>query len=122
MAVEGTISKALKQPNFKIRRSGNSSSSLIGSSAWSEITCHKCGKKGHIQKYCRSKANGSSGNTPKNPINDLPEWATRKNVVSDIKDMTTATMNRNNKKYKWCTYFNNGQGAWGFHWKDGDAK
>ena len=28
-------------------------------------------------------------------------------------------MNRNNKKYKWCTSYNNGNGAWGFHWKDG---
>ena len=28
-------------------------------------------------------------------------------------------MNRNNNTYKWCNYFNNGQGAWGFHWKDG---
>ena len=28
-------------------------------------------------------------------------------------------MIRNNKKYKWCTSCNNGQSAWGFHWKDG---
>ena len=28
-------------------------------------------------------------------------------------------MTRNNKKYKWCTSCNNGQGTWGFHWKDG---
>ena len=28
-------------------------------------------------------------------------------------------MHHNNNKYKWCTYFNNGNGAWGFHWKDG---
>ena len=27
-------------------------------------------------------------------------------------------MTRNNKKYKWCNYFNNGQGAWVFHSKD----
>ena len=27
-------------------------------------------------------------------------------------------MTLNNKKYKWCTSYNNGQGAWGFHWKD----
>ena len=30
-------------------------------------------KKGHIQKNCKSKVNGSSGNTPKKSINDLPE-------------------------------------------------
>ena len=28
-------------------------------------------------------------------------------------------MTRNDKKYKWCIYCNNGQGAWGFHWKYG---
>ena len=28
-------------------------------------------------------------------------------------------MTRNNKKYKWWTSCNNGQGAWVFHWKDG---
>ena len=45
---------------------------------------------------------------------------TRKPVVSDTKYLTTATMTRNSKKYKWCISCNNGQGAWGFHWKDGD--
>ena len=44
---------------------------------------------------------------------------TRKPVVSDTKDLTTATMTRNYKKYKWCTSCNNGQSAWGFHRKDG---
>ena len=44
---------------------------------------------------------------------------TRKPVDSDTKDLITATMTRNNKKYKWCISCNNGQGAWGFHWKYG---
>ena len=44
---------------------------------------------------------------------------TRKPVVSDNKYLTTVTMNHNNKKYKWRISCNNGQGAWGFHWKDG---
>ena len=43
---------------------------------------------------------------------------TKKPVVSDTKDLKTANMKRNNKKYKWCTSSNNGNGAWGFHWKD----
>ena len=76
-------------------------------------------KKGHIQKDCRSKANGSSGNTLKKSINELPEWVTRKPVDSDTKDLTTATMTHNYNKYKWCTPCNNGKGEWGFHWKDG---
>ena len=44
---------------------------------------------------------------------------TKKPVVSDTKDLTTATITRNDKKYKWCTSCNNGQGEWGFHWKGG---
>ena len=119
MDIEQSINKALKQVDFKSRRSGNDSGSGRGSSARSDKTCHKSGKKGHIQKYCRSKGNGSSGNTPKESINELPEWVTRKPVDPDTKDLTTATMTCNGKKYKWCTSCNNGQGAWGFHWKDG---
>ena len=64
-----------------------------------------------------SKGNGSSGSTPKKSINELLKWVTRKPVDSDTKDMITATMTRNNKKYKWCISCNNGKGAWGFHWK-----
>ena len=52
-------------------------------------------------------------------MNELPEWVTTKPVDSDNQDLKTATMNRNDKKYKWCTSCNNGKGAWGFHWKDG---
>ena len=47
---------------------------------------------------------------------------TKKPIVSDTKDLTTATMTRNNNKYKWCTSWNNGNGAWGFQEKDGHEK
>ena len=86
-----------KQVDFKIRRSGNGNGSEIGSSAGSDIICHKCGKKGHIKKYWRSKGHVSSVNTPKNSINELPNWVTRKRVDSDTKDLITATMIRKNK-------------------------
>ena len=119
MAIEQLINKALKQVYFISLRSGNNSGSVRGSSARSDITCHKCGKKVNFQKDCMSTGNGSSGNTPKKSTNELPEWVTRTPVVSDTKDLKTATMTRNNKNYKWCTSCNNYQGAWGFHWKDG---
>ena len=115
VAIEHSIDKALTQNDFKRLRSGNGSGSGRWSSARSDITCHKCGKKGYIKKYCRSTVNGSSGNTPKNSTNELPEWVTRKPVVSDTKDLTKSTMTRNNKKYKWCISCNNGQCAWVFH-------
>ena len=115
MAIEQLINKDFKQVYFKIRRSGNGSGSERGSSARSDKTCNKCGKKGHTQKDCRSKENDYNSNTPKKSINELPEWVTRKPVDSDTKDLTTATMTRNNKKYKWCNSFNNGKGEWGFN-------
>ena len=101
------------------RMCGNSSGSGGGSSSRSDMTCHKCGKNIHLKKDCRSKVNGSGGNPPKNYTNELPVWVTKKPVVSYTKYLKTATMTCNNKKYKWCTSCNNGQGAWGFHWKDG---
>ena len=102
VAIEQSINKALKQVDFKSLRSGNGIGSGKGSFARSDGKCHKCGKKGHIQKDCRSKGNGYSGNTPKKSINELPEWVTRKPVDSDTKDLTTPTMTRNGKKYKRC--------------------
>ena len=102
VAIEQSINKALKQVDFKIRRSGNVSGSGRRSSARSDNgTCHKCGKKGHIKKNCRSTGNVSSGNTPKNSINELPECVTINPVDSDTKYLTTSTMTRNYKKYKW---------------------
>ena len=88
----------MKQVGFKSRHSGNVSGSGKGSFAKSDGKCHKCGKKSHIQKDCKSKGNGSGGNTPKKSMNELPEWVTTKPVDSDNQDLTTATITRNDKK------------------------
>ena len=72
VAIEQSINKYLEQVHFKRRHSENSSGSRRGSSARSDITYHKCGKKVHIQKDCRSKGNVSNGNLPKKSINELP--------------------------------------------------
>ena len=98
MAIEKLTNKALKQVDFKSCRSGNNSGSGRESSTRSNINYHKCGKKGHIQKDYRSTGNISTGNTPNNSTNELPEWVTRKPVVSDTKDLTTSTMTRKYKK------------------------
>ena len=96
MDIEQSINKALKQVDLKSRHSGNVSGSGRGSSARSDKTCHKCGKRGHIQKDCRSKGNGSGGNPPKKSRNKIPELVTKKPFVSDTKYLTTATITRNN--------------------------
>ena len=82
MATDQLVNKALKQIDFKIRHNGNGSGSGGESSIKSNLSCHKCGKKGHIKKYCRSKGNGSSGNSPRNYANELPKWFTKKPIVS----------------------------------------
>ena len=93
MAIEQSINKALKQVGFSSRCSVNSSGSGRGSSSRSDITCHTCVlKKGHIQKDCKSKVNGSSRNSPKKSTNVLPEWVTKNPVLSGTKDLTTATL------------------------------
>ena len=76
MSIEQLINKALKQVDLKYWRIGNGSGSVRGSSARLDITCHTCGKKGHIQKDFRSKGNGSIENPTKKSTNELPEWVT----------------------------------------------
>ena len=73
MGIEQLIKKSLNQVDFKSLCSGNGSGSERVSYSRSDITCHKCGKKGHIQKNCRSKGNVSSGNLPNKCTNELPE-------------------------------------------------
>ena len=40
-------------------------------------------------------------------------------MIPDVENLSTATMNRNKNYYKWCTSCNDGNGAWGYHWKVG---
>ena len=86
------------QVDLKSRHSGNDSGSERGSFARLDGKCHNCGKKGLIKKDCRLKGHGSSVNTPKKSINELPKWVTIKPVNLYTKDLITATMTHNNKK------------------------
>ena len=66
VVIDQSDNKILKKVDFKSRRSVNGGSSGGRSSVKSNMTCHKCGKKGHIQRDCRSNLNGSGENPPKN--------------------------------------------------------
>ena len=46
VAIEQSTNKTLKKIDLKSHRSGNDSGSVKVSSARSDVTCHKCGKKG----------------------------------------------------------------------------
>ena len=56
------------------------------------------GEKGHINKYCRSKVAGSSGNPTKKFANELPKGDTNKPVLSDTRYLATSTITCNKKK------------------------
>ena len=115
VAIEQSTNKALKQIQFKSRQKIVDIFTGRESHIKSYVTCHKCGKKVHTKKECRPKGTGSSGNQPKKYENEIPEWVTKKPVVSYIEILATDTMARNNKKHKWCISCNNGNGVWGFH-------
>ena len=72
VVIEQSIKKALKKVDFNSRHSVNVSGSGGGLSTKSNTTCHKFGKKGHLNKDYRSKVNGSVGNPPKKSVNELP--------------------------------------------------
>ena len=72
MSIEQSINKDLKQVVFKIRLIENGSGSGGGSSAMSDTTCHKRGKKFHSKKDFRSKVNVSGGNPPNKSANKFP--------------------------------------------------
>ena len=94
MAIGQSVNKDLKHVDSKSRCSGNVSGSERGSSVKSNVTYHKCDKKGHIQKDCKSKGTDSNGKPTKKSTNNIPEWITKKHVVSDTKDLVTSTTTR----------------------------
>ena len=117
MIIEYSFNKLFKQVEFNIRNIGNFSDSLWGLYKISNVMCNNCGNKDHIHKYWRSKENGYSGNPFKKSTDYNPKWVTKKCFVSDTKYLKIATTTLNSNKYKWCTYWNNVNDAWGFHWK-----
>ena len=104
MAIESPVNKTVEKVYCKIRHKGKDNKSGVGSSTKSDVTCHNCGKKGHLKRNCKSNRNGSNGELSKTSTRKLPKWVTKKPMISDVQNLTTATMNRNKDRYKWCTY------------------
>ena len=116
VANEYPVKKTMEKLYCKIRHKGKDNKSRVGSYTKSVVTCHKCGKKGNLKIDCKSNRNGSSGELFKKSTIKLPKWVTKKSVVSDVENMTTATVKRK-KSVKWCTSYNEVNGAWGYHLK-----
>ena len=105
-----------------IATSGNYSISVVDSSGRSITNCHKCDKKVHIQRLCKSKGHGSSNIQYNKSTNELQAWVTKKTFALYTKDLATVIVTCKSNEYKWCTYFNHGNGARVFHWKYGHKK
>ena len=117
MAIESPVNNTVEKVYCEIRHKEKDNKSGVGSSTKSDVTCHNCGKRGNFKRNFKSNRNGSNAELSKTSTRKLPKWVTKRPVISDIKNLTTATMNRNKNHYKWCTSYNNGNGVWGYHWK-----
>ena len=117
VAIEYPVNKKAEKVNFKRYHNGNGNKYGVGSSTNSVATCHKCGKNCHMKMNFKSNINGYNGGLSKTSTRKLLKWVTKKPMISDVENLTTATMKRNKNHYKWCTSCNSGNGAWGYHWK-----
>ena len=117
VAIESPVNKTVEKVYCKIRHKGKDNKSGVGSSTKSDITFHNCGKRGHLKMNLKSNINGSNGDLYKTSTRNLPKWVTKKTMISDVQNLTTATMNRNVDHQKLCTSCNDGDGAQGYHWK-----
>ena len=59
VAIEDTTKNNANQVDLNIIYSGKDIGSGVGLSTTSVATCHKCGRKGNIQKYLKPNGNDS---------------------------------------------------------------
>ena len=117
VAIESPVNKTVEKVYGKIRHKGKDNKSGVGSSTKSDVACHNCGKRGHLKRNYKSNRNGSNGELSKTSRRNISKWVTKKPLISDIQNLTTATMSCNKNHYKLCTSCNDGNGAWGYNWK-----
>ena len=61
VAIEFPVNKTVEKVYRKICHKGKDNKSGVGSSTKSDVTCHNCGKKGHLKRNCKSNRNGYNG-------------------------------------------------------------
>ena len=79
-----------------------------------EVTCFKCGKTGHIAKYCDGKAK-KSGNKKKQSAGNAGSSEKKKKQWQNENTDNETTKVVNGKTYKWCTNCNYTRGKWVDH-------
>ena len=95
VAIESPVNKTVEKVYCKIRHKGKDNKSGVGSSTKSDVNFCNFGKRGHLKRTFKSNRNGSNWKLSKTSTRKLPKWVTKKPVISDVQNLTTATMNRN---------------------------
>ena len=113
--IESPVNKTMEKVYCKILQKGKDNKPGVGSSTKSDLTCYNCGKKCNLKINCKSNRNSYIGKFSKTSRRKIPKWVTKKPMISDVENMTTATMNRKKKHYKWCTSCNDVNVVWGYH-------
>ena len=103
VAIEYPVNKTVDKVYGKISHKGKENKSGVGSSTKSDVTCHNCGKKGHLKRNWKSNRNGSNERLSNTSIIKLPKWVTQKPMISYVQNLATATMNFKKHYYKRCT-------------------
>jgi hypothetical protein len=83
----------------------------------SQVTCYKCKKKGHLSRHCPGKKTGDGGSTKGGDSKDPPpnEW---KYTLPTGANAATATLEKGDRKYRWCSTCHNGKGMFMYHHAD----
>ena len=50
VAIKSPVNKTAEKVYGKIRHKGKDNKSVVGSSTKSDVTCHNCGKQGHLKR------------------------------------------------------------------------
>ena len=72
-----------------------------------------------MNRNCKSYRNVSDEKLSERSTRNLTKWVTKKPMISDVEYLTPSTTNHNKEQYRWCNYCNDGNGAYGDHWKAG---
>ena len=70
--IEYPFNKTAEKIYCKTRYKGKHNKSGIGSSTNSDVTCHNCGKMGHLKRNYKSNKNGSNAELSKTSTRNLP--------------------------------------------------
>ena len=119
MAIEDPVNNTAEKYGFKSLNNEKDNNSDVWLFTKPVATCHKCGKKSHMERDFKLLKNGCGGDLSHRSSMKLPKWVTKNHVISDVEYLTTDTMNRNNNQYTWSISFNNSNGSWVYQWKVG---